>query len=408
MKERPPSRDEQRPCSRDPMFLPPRYSNISFVEEHRAPEEPEISPTSIGARFAAGPYEDDVPSQSSDSVTAVLGIDFRGIASMDLTPLHLPTFGGASSEETLAGEVNVEHTGNEPLQHPAVIERIIQGCVQSHDAIKNNPPPFVRHSAPERHRYGAKKQAELVEIDRLQLQEACTLMDAERERLSTRLEQVCQEVADTNDQLERAVHELAVWQNRCRNLQDEHGALVRQATTAGDAFTQLRHEMDALREQSNATEYELGRRIESLTRYQGRTKRQLRVRILDLEESLISERGRLRRSELALVTYEQSHVEVRRFREVEAELTTANEQLQDKQRQIEALETDREQETKDLQLAQREVYEMTQKVRTMKASGKQRDAELTAFRRTNNDLALEIRYLKQQIAQAQRYRHTVF
>ena len=183
---------------------------------------------------------------------------------------------------------------------------------------------------------------------------------------------------------------------------------MRQATTAGDAFTQLRHEMDALREQSNATEYELGRRIESLTRYQGRTKRQLRVRILDLEEFLISERGRLRRSELALVTYEQSHVEVRRFREVEAELTTANEQLQDKQRQIEALETDREQETKDLQLAQREVYEMTQKVRTMKASGKQRDAELTAFWRTNNDLALEIRYLKQQIAQAQRYRHTVF
>ena len=405
---RTPARDEHRPCSRDPMFLPPRYSNISSVEQYRTPDEPEISPTSIGARFADGPNEDDVPSQSSDSVTAVLGIGFRGIASIDLTPLQLPTFGGAGSEETLAGEVNVEHTGNEPLQHPAVIERIIQGDVQSHDAIKNNPPPFVRHSAPERHRYGAKKQAEVVETERLQLQEACTLMDAERERLSTRLEQVCQEVADTNDQLERAVHELAVWQDKCRSLRDEHEVLMTRERDAKEAFTVLKHQMGALKEQRDAAEYEHGRRIESLTRYQGRKKRQLKFRILDLEEDLICERGRLRQSELALATYEQSHVKIGELREVEAKLTTANEQLQDKQRQIETLEADREQETKDLQLAQQEVYDMSQKIRTMEASGKQRDAELKASRRTNNDLVLEIRYLKQQVAQAQRYRHTVF
>lgn len=403
------ARDEHRPCSRNPMiFEPPRYSNISFVEDHRATDEPEISPTSIGARLAEGPYDDDAPSQSSDSVTAVLGVGFRGIASIDLSPLRLPTFGGASSQETLAGEVNIEHTGNEPLQHPAIIERILQGCVQSHDAIKNNPPPFVRHSAPERHRYGAKKQAELVEAERLQLQEACTLMDAERERLSTRLEQVCQEVADTNDQLERAVGELAVWQNECRNLRTQRGELMTSERDAKEAFTLLHHQMGALREQKHAAEYEHSRRIESLTRYQGRTKRQLKFRILDLEEDLICERGRLRQSELARATCEQSHVETRELREVEAKLIAASEQLQDKQRQIEALELDREQETKDLQLAQREVYDMTQKVRTMETSGKQRDAELKASGQTNNDLALEIRYLKQQIAQAQRYRHSVF
>ncbi|CAK4031029.1 Hypothetical predicted protein [Lecanosticta acicola] len=331
------------------------------------------------------------------------------IASTGRHSLRFPTFGGASSQETLP-ELSISAGLSKAaarLEHPALIEKIPQGCVQSHHAIKDTPPPFVRHSAPERHHKGPMKQAQIIEQDRRELQEACLAKDTELECLSQRLEQVCQELDTTQGSLEKAVEQLVVREQQCSRMRDEQNALMTEKRVAVDAFAAKHHELEALRETHAISNKKHDRRVRSLLKCRAKKKRELKLRIGDLEQELFTTQRQLRESELSIAQRDHTHVEIARLRQTEAELVAADEQLDARQRQVEALQEEREAELEELKLAQSEAYSLTQKLRSTERTLKDREVALEASKQNNKDLILEIRCLKQRVAEAQSHRLTV-
>ncbi|KAK4502326.1 hypothetical protein PRZ48_005751 [Zasmidium cellare] len=306
------------------------------------------------------------------------------------------------------------------MASPSALVQAFRDCIPTHPALVDLPPPFNRHSDPT-YREGPAKRAEIHrKASQQALERRCSDLDDEADKLAKRLEETEKALADSRQELDNVLDELAAREEANHDLRKKCSEQEKSITYWIHQHDTLARDVSTLRTLlDRCTEQELQDEDRIRTLLQCRRHRHCRLRSdnVYLSEQLTAATTQLEALKNIEYEYDLLKYETREIQGQQDENNRLEQELQTCRAQNIALETQvrdlRNQRSSDediaaTQLAEREVFVMHERLRMTERELKMRKTSLEVVRQNNRDLGAEIACLKHRLVdQAKDVRWTV-